>query len=1523
MKKYIFCLLLIPMLMMEGLGFAQSIPNPVVLYSPDSINLSGKGDFGGLDSDQGKTFYYNLNVGDNYRFIARVNSHTGATARGKVIAFLKDVNPANETAGNRAMHFVSAELGQIAFYSRSVTNTRTRKLASVQVPGYPCWLYIEKKGDSVITKYSLSSANTPIASIAWASLGRYGNAFLGWANIKRGLGVASGSNSYSSANISKFSIQGTGGITPSTTIQGISDGQIIAYWNAYGSLRPVKARIFAGKLWVTDASNVLDNYFFVRGGNFLSRTDVALQNSFPASKIQYFEGITGLGGLVPPPAFTTPSGFRIGTNPAISADGTPYYEPINSLPNCAGNLFTILSATQQTGLARGEYIFDAINASKHRWNLYYGVTLIASDTVTATSSRIVFNIPSSVNSGNYTLKVDIQNCTATDLRAFSYTKPDGGVISAPTIASNPNPATVGSNIALTASNCSFTVDWFKNSTFQSSGQSFAVSNAVINDIYAAKCRSGANSSSFSNEVIIQDVATQGGTTGQTVFVNNLKTVPVETVNGKYSPQLFPTIATPLSNDPVLGKLYPNWAVAWQAEGGNFSRNNRTTINVGINFMYDRKPESNAGYGVRCLDYFWETNYSNGIAWADGIDPLCNKTINTFTSRIPFHERAIALHGIADQTNRQRWIDSDNSLIFDEGIEAVTGRMYGFGDRVNGKTNNGLANSDIEIGLEQGFEYYPKHLSFLLGLGSGSQGYVFSQYSAAINAVGADLSYYPSDAGVFPTLKKNPDGSNFLNGSGGTVVNNIPISPDWDPASKITISTRNITDKGVIDFPNVLPCIEISSTSDMTFHHGETYARKNGWAYSSGALSYSISNPIDNRIVDKFGSDRNTNHIIADIICYGDVNKWWSVNKLNGRKVFLQSKITCDRANLGLFHEAGFTNQSLKLKHYNREYGFDIGGFTALLGCEWQIWDRNTDQNLDGYHGAFGVINLMNQRKIFGSATESFTSLKPRLNFLLWNSEVSYDNGLNYVKDKATEYLLSENKLPQRQAVSSDGYWVIFAARPEGIEPTSAKFRVTYNGIVYYHTITANDWETTDYNQRNTALSSLPLTNKDYYYTIIKLGTGGTATESTTITPPTIVKNVASPTENQSVTFTSSGCQSSSYVTKWFDSVEGNLLSTGLTYTVNAVNGNGYYAKCVGATNSSIASNVITFSIASSTGVTIIEPAKTQYFYSNNQAPSFYASRVNLPAIITNTATFDEADVVKLKNSEVEFWFNLKRGGQICYASKASVPINRVYNGYDGGFQWVYDGAQYLVNGQLNGVSPDQTNNNINYNTTMGGDFQNNSQTLIDYHAVGTNGYYIKFRPILYNFIARFSEIEIEATYTLVGKSLKADYKYTSFRTDGNIEINNAFRFMGFHIPICFLTNNFTKYSVYTGNAPWTNGGMTEGDIPNITGGVNQSAGFGSTEFTGISFDPSNGFAVGVLNKIDNTNTQTSITYEQLNKYTGSSAGTVFTGPYTTMAVAESFAIPNGGNYVRSSSVYFTLGDSVTEVRNELKSKAGH
>ena len=1006
----------------------------------------------------------------------------------------------------------------------------------------------------------------------------------------------------------------------------------------------------------------------------------------------------------------------------------------------------------------------------------------------------------------------------------------------------------------------------------------------------------------------------GGTTTST-FANNTKLVPIETISGKYNPDAFPTISVINTTDPVVNKLFPNWSISWKVEGNNFknsTRNNKTP-KLGIPFMFDMLPVPYGGYGERCVDFIYPQNPSNGEVWQS--DEACigsqfnqyyNNLAHTnanFSSALPFQERAGDGGGAGlDRITEWNGI-SDLAYFYNQGT--IGAERFGMRDWVNGKANIGLSDYDNE-----GTHDDNKSLAILLGLASKSEGYVFDQYANILGSVYIDPSQYPNDfnnpSSTYPQYTQLINETNGEPNSGGNALrtNNVPVRGFWNPLYKISIPSKFSGQKGINDEPTILPSTEVSCISSATFRQGESY----------------VYNTIGStRVVNKFGLNANTQHMIARTIFAAETHKWYCVNRLNNRKMIIQAKILCDQQQNGLLLDQNYTNTyitnpSLANKHFDREFGFDIGAFVAFSGCEWNIWDRNQQNvNLDGYHGAFGIINLLNQRKTFGTESKSFVDLKPTAKFLLWTSEISYDGGNTYVKDKANHYVMNSTKIPQRQFITPTGYWGGFLARPENTEATSCKLRVTYNGQYYYYTVTADMWETVDYNSRNIALSALPNDKKDYHYFLIKLGSP--VVEGGTVQAPVINSNPSNPTAGTSVTFsTSSSC---SGTIKWYSGDA--QVSSGTSYTVtNPVANDSYNATCTANGVSSGSSNAITIATAPiNSAVTVTIAQTSPNYYSGNQPASFWNNRNNLPSIFTNVPQFVEStDVVKMKNSQIEIWIDLKAGGQICYASLAhpNPAKNLVYIGYDRGFQWQADYTQHLANGTLNGQPPGDPNNNSDYNTTQGGDYQGHGVHLLNYY-VTTDGFYTKTRPILYNFSSILSQVEIETTYKLVGNMLKANYRYTSFRTDGSLEVNNPFRFKGFDVPVMFCLEEYSKYGFYDGSNPWTNAPLSEGNIPNLTqGGLAQGA--NSTERWGMVWNPSNNQAIGVFNKSVG-GTQTNLTWRQMNKYGGSGQGTNTSGPYTVMSLSDTEAVPDGGNYVHESEAWITFGNK-SDIRGRFE-----
>lgn len=349
-------------------------------------------------------------------------------------------------------------------------------------------------------------------------------------------------------------------------------------------------------------------------------------------------------------------------------------------------------------------------------------------------------------------------------------------------------------------------------------------------------------------------------------------------------------------------------------------------------------------------------------------------------------------------------------------------------------------------------------------------------------------------------------------------------------------------------------------------------------------------------------------------------------------------------------------------------------------------------------------------------------------------------------------------------------------------------------------------------------------------------------------------------------------------------------------------------------------------------VTIAEPNKAPYYFSNNQVPSYYDNRNNLPKIFTNQSRYDIVnDLVWLQNDKIKIGINLKRGGQIAWASLINDTINLVYNGYDGGFQVTLDTYQkkdgYTQDGELagSGMSGSPT---FSYNVTQGGDYLNHAVTLLDYHQI-PNGYYVKIRPIHYPLNAKLSETYIEAWYTLDGYSVKCDYKYTSFRTDGQYEGGG---FDGGHAPVCFLVNTLTKYKSYTGNKPWTkdNLGIEEGFIPNeeknqATSGVPLTK--TSKERWSLVYNPDNNKTIGVYANTFDAENSFSLKQKEVYQQNGANQGNEFTGGYTILGrnydLVPLLSTFNRSDFSKTVSSYLIVTPDTKTFIEEVYKKAGY
>jgi len=420
-----------------------------------------------------------------------------------------------------------------------------------------------------------------------------------------------------------------------------------------------------------------------------------------------------------------------------------------------------------------------------------------------------------------------------------------------------------------------------------------------------------------------------------------------------------------------------------------------------------------------------------------------------------------------------------------------------------------------------------------------------------------------------------------------------------------------------------------------------------------------------------------------------------------------------------------------------------------------------------------------------------------------------------------------------------------------------------------------------------------------------------------VTPPVIDANPVALIENIPVTFVASG----SGVISWYkNGVSLNL--TGSTYTVNQpTRGDIYTAKRSVNNVISGSSNALTIVAAPiNSSVVIREPNKPAYYFSDGHPASYYDGNLNLPAIFTNQPRYDPVnDLVWLTNDKIKIGINLKRGGQLAWASLINATSNLVYNGYDGGFQVTLDAYQkrdgYTQDGEVSGSG--NTGMPTSYNVTQGGDFLNHAVSLIDYHAV-PNGYYVKIRPIHYPLSAKLSQTYIEATFTIIGRTVKIDYRYTSFRTDGQWDGGG---FDGAGAPACFIVNTLNKYKTYNGNSPWSFSPTVGGDLPIVNMGQ-RNASAEATEFWGMVYDeryPNSG--IGVYNAADG-GTNTYFVFYQLEVYPGNGPGTEFTNGFTFFQPFNYFNIANRGNFVRDITTYLMIGSEL-EIRSEVYKISGH
>ena len=1217
---------------------------------------------------------------------------------------------------------------------------------------------------------------------------------------------------------------------------------------------------------------------------------------------------------------------------SVAADGTP------SCTN--GSSFDVLSVTKTTGTLYNVQ-FNGANLSSVNINISNSSnTSVRNYTTNVTANPLSIDVGSQ-SDGGYTLTLTGQSCVGVATKNFTIGSPTSSP--APTIASSPATPTAGNAVTFTASGCSGGLNWYRvrgDNTLGPLGTNaiLSISSPVAADSYFANCTIGTVVSVPSNYIeVLEPVVTGGGTLA---FTNILKTIPVENQTDRYNVAAFGTIGTKLKNI-ANGRQKAIFPVIWHTKLTNFVAANKKTWDLGISSPVDIVPNlfGQEGDGVRCLDYIMYANPNTGLPYANGIDTDCNLNINTFISRRPFQFRVKGEGGTLESMNG--W---SLERYYDEGVKYTNGDKFGFGDVVGGKSNIAFNVTDVENGAHGRFEEIP----IAIGMANTTFGDVVSMYNQCITITFPDLSHYPLNyiTGGYVANRIKLDGTIALDGNGNLQQNNV-INDAWKPENKVSIPSRGISNKGLIDFENVKESSEVSCLSSAAFHQGEL-------------INYDNDNKSLTRVTNKFGLNRNAEHIVAHTKYATEVRKWHLRKSFNDRDFFTLTKDLCDRLNVGLTNYGKFgsyvDNEDLRAMHLPRDLAFINSMVTAFNGSYIYEWDRNTaGKIIDGKNGKLFAINLLNQRKNLSQGSLSFVDLFNSFDYKLWTAEISYDGGNTWKQEKGTDLIMNQTSITHLQCSTSNGIWAVFLGRPENTELKACKLRIQYGGSYKYLDITPNMWETTDPTYATTPLSSLPDAAKDYYYDLIDLTGGGPVVETTTPVAPSISSNINSPTTNQNVTLTSTGC-STGQINKWYTADEGNYLASGLTYSFSAVNGNSYFAKCTTTSLSSAASNTFTVTISTppptSGTITITEPNKTPYYFSNGHAPDYYANNINLPAVhktstrpdsdhggktlsgITMKSDYSMTnDLVWLQNDKIKVGINLLRGGQIAWISTLTSNKNLVYNGYDGGFQISCDIYQrpdgYTQNGKTSRFQHDPNSQIASYNTTMGGDFNNNSQSLIDYRKI-TNGYVVKFRPIFYTFDCEFSQVTIEVKYTLEpgASAVRCEYTYHSFRTDGQYT-NNTFDSSA--LPACFVVNDLTRYQFYSGTSPWNYSPVEDGVVPttNIGGRYAGSPAepvkdAHATERWSLVYNPNSGRkeTVGIYIPTSAPTEYTKIKQLEVYAQNGAPQGNEFNGGFTYFDFARDLAsitnpIPDRSNFTKTMVAYIIA----TETENGMDGPA--
>jgi len=513
--------------------------------------------------------------------------------------------------------------------------------------------------------------------------------------------------------------------------------------------------------------------------------------------------------------------------------------------------------------------------------------------------------------------------------------------------------------------------------------------------------------------------------------NTLKTLAPATSN-ILNINHFGTITQRTYTDST-GYIRPTWAVYWDLEHRSFTYYNRKPYELGL---------AAAVYGGEVGPDFTR----------QGIDYL-DANYYTFTSAIPYYNRAHNQYYVT--SSDALWNSGTDEQLFDMGNEVGQSNLFGGADNQDNKTLRALVGADIETNDENGSR---KHRIFLLAAARKTRGYVSSLYGGIFNEFGLTEN---QETGA----KKMYNYPDSLGNYSETGLGRVSV--DWRTSTTTTLETRGLYNAKLTDY-NILPCTEQS-------YYFESFAEQGG--------IYPLNDRGDYVAVNKFGTNKTVQHPMSLL---GTILQWqayYARYKLNNKRNMFMPKLIADKGNLIGRNEYSKSSTGLLMPdelsshiapQIGRKYAFFSTMMCFLNGVDMYLWDRavKTDGGIDTYAGVFAAVKLLDST----GAVQNYRSYVPEF----WETEYSLD-GITYQKTKAINWDVSTTSVLPILVTKSANSAVIFAMRPEGVEPLNCVVRLKINNVYRYVHIGANDWETVDYQYRNTSRSALPTSAKHYYY----------------------------------------------------------------------------------------------------------------------------------------------------------------------------------------------------------------------------------------------------------------------------------------------------------------------------------------------------------------------------------------------------------------------------------------------------------